>query len=215
MEAVAYLRVSSREQGKSGLGLEAQRATIENFTRSDGELAVVEWFTEIETGKRVSDTEARRPQLTAALKLAKTLGGPIVVAKLDRLSRDVHYISGLMVHKVPFICCDLGRKADPFMLHIYAAFAEQEREMISKRTIFALQALKRRGVKLGSGSPQIGARIAAERRRSEAAAYAQTIRPHVGDGSWRTKADRLNAAGFRTSTGKLWNPGSLCRLLSR
>src|SRR6185312_6567271 len=149
--------VSSREQGKSGLGLEAQRATIENFTRLDGELAVVEWFTEIETGKRVSDTLARRPQLAAALKRAEELRGPIVVAKLDRLSRDVHFISGLMGHRVEFICCDLGRNSDPFMLHIYAALAEKERGLISQRTISALQALKRRGVKLGSGSPQIGA----------------------------------------------------------
>ena len=148
--AVAYLRVSSREQGKSGLGLEAQRNAIEAFCAQDGELTIVDWFTEIESGKRVSDTLAKRPQLAAALNRAKQVSGPVIVAKLDRLSRDVHFVSGLMVHGIEFIACELGRQSDPFMLHLFAALAEKERALISQRTTAALAALKRRGVKLGS-----------------------------------------------------------------
>lgn len=153
MRAVAYCRVSSQEQGRSGLGLEAQRAAIAAFCAADGTLAVTQWFTEVQSGKRVSDTLAARPELAAALNLAKQLKGPIIVAKLDRLSRDVHFISGLMVHGVEIIACELGRQADPFMLHLFAALAEKERALISQRTKAALAALKARGVKLGTRWP--------------------------------------------------------------
>lgn len=153
--AVAYMRVSTREQGRSGLGLEAQRLAIENFCKADGNLEITQAFTEIESGKRVSDTLDERPQLQAALKLAAELKAPVIVAKLDRLSRDVHFISGLMGRRVEFIACELGRQPDPFMLHLFAALAEKERAMISQRTKAALAALKARGVKLGSGSPQV------------------------------------------------------------
>src|SRR6185437_498991 len=158
MKAVAYLRVSSREQGKSGLGLEAQRAAIDAFCKTDGALNIVAWFTEIESGKRVSDTLKARPQLKAALERAELLGGPVIVSKLDRLSRDVHFVSGLMVHGVEFIACELGRQSDPFMLHLFAALAEKERALISQRTTAALAALKRRGRKLGSPRPHVGAK---------------------------------------------------------
>lgn len=154
--ATAYLRVSTREQGKSGLGLEAQEATIRAFAASR-EFEIVNWYREIETGKRVSDTLHARPQLAAALAQAKRLGAPVIVAKLDRLSRDVHFISGLMVEKVPFLVCALPH-ADNFQLHLFAALAEQEREIISQRTTAALAALKARGVKLGSGNPKQGGR---------------------------------------------------------
>lgn len=154
--AVAYLRVSTREQGRSGLGLEAQEATIRAFAASR-EFEIVNWYREVETGKRVSDTLHARPQLATALAQAKRLGAPVIVAKLDRLSRDVHFISGLMVEKVPFLVCALPH-ADNFQLHLFAALAEQEREIISQRTTAALAALKARGVKLGSGSPKQGGR---------------------------------------------------------
>src|SRR6266850_1827951 len=146
--AVAYLRVSTAEQGKSGLGLEAQRAAIEAFCLRDN-LTVSDWFTEVQSGKRVSDTLNERPQLQAALALAKSRKAPILIAKLDRLSRDVHFISGLMVQRVEFIACELGRVSDPFLLHLFAALAEKERALISQRTTAALAALKARGVKLG------------------------------------------------------------------
>lgn len=156
MKAIAYCRVSSREQGRSGLGLEAQRAAILAFCERDGGLEIDYWYTEVESGKRVSDTLKARPQLAAALDRAATLGGPVIVSKLDRLSRDVHFISGLMVHGVEFIDCSLGRQSDPFMLHLFAALAEKERALISQRTTAALAALKARGVTLGSGNPSAG-----------------------------------------------------------
>ena len=153
--AIGYVRVSTAEQGKSGLGLEAQKAAIEAFSQREG-FVVSEWFTEVMSGKRVSDTLDERPQLQAALKLGKSLKRPILVSRLDRLSRDVHFLSGLMVQKVEFVSCDLGLDVEPFMLHIFAALAEKERAMISQRTKAALAALKARGVKLGN--PRPGAR---------------------------------------------------------
>jgi DNA invertase Pin-like site-specific DNA recombinase len=152
MIAVAYLRVSTNEQGKSGLGLEAQKAAIEQFCARE-KITLLETFSEVQSGKRVSDGLTERPQLIAALKAAQALGGPVIVSKLDRLSRDVHTISGLMVQKTPFIVAELGRDVDNFMLHLFAALAEKERAMISQRTKAALQALKARGVKLGPKRP--------------------------------------------------------------
>lgn len=152
MDAIGYTRVSTAEQGKSGLGLEAQREAITSFAAREG-FTVQEWFTDVQSGKRVSDTLEERPQLKAALAAGKAAKRPILVSRLDRLSRDVHFISGLMVQRVEFIACELGRVADPFMLHLFAALAEKERALISQRTKAALAALKARGVKLG---PPIG-----------------------------------------------------------
>lgn len=211
VKSVAYCRVSSREQGRSGLGLEAQRAAIESFCKIDGELEIVEWFTEVETGKRVSDTLAKRPQLAAALKLADTLDGPIIVSKLDRLSRDVHFISGLMVHGVEFICCDLGRQSEPFMLHIFAVFAERERAMISQRTKAALAALKARGKVLGSPTPEHGALVQREAARLRDAPMLAAM----GAGNLKDRAERLNQAGYRTSNGKEFRPYTVARMLAR
>jgi DNA invertase Pin-like site-specific DNA recombinase len=162
--AVGYLRVSSREQGKSGLGLEAQRAAIEAFCTREG-ISIPEYFTEVESGKTVSDTLAERPILAAALDSARFLRCPIIVSKLDRLSRDVYFISGLMVQRVEFIVCELGRSSDPFLLHLFAALAEKERALISQRTTAALAALKARGVKLGPKKANTTAAHAATRAR--------------------------------------------------
>ena len=140
---VAYYRVSTQKQGRSGLGLEAQRKAVANFAAAEGFVIIAE-FTEIETGKG-SDALDRRPELKAALKAAKRAKCEVVVAKLDRLSRDVAFVSGLMAQKVPFISCELGTDVDPFMLHLYAALAEKERRLISQRTKEALQAAKERG----------------------------------------------------------------------
>ena len=126
---IAYIRVSTQKQGQSGLGLEGQRAAIERFCAAEG-YAIVRTFTEIETAKG-ADALERRPQLKSALKQAAAYKSPIVVAKLDRLSRDVAFISGLMAQGVPFIVTEMPN-ADPFMLHIYAAVAEQERTKISR-----------------------------------------------------------------------------------
>ena len=145
---VAYVRVSTSQQGRSGLGIEAQREALRRFAESEGFEIVAEQI-EVETGKG-SDALDRRPELAAALVRARALRCPIAVAKLDRLSRDVHFISGLMVHRVQFLVAELGSDVDPFVLHLYAALAEKERALISGRTKSALAAAKAKGVKLGN-----------------------------------------------------------------
>jgi hypothetical protein len=150
---IAYYRVSTQKQARSGkkglgLGLEAQREALERFAQANG-LQIVAEFTEIETGKGADALELR-PQLASALNMARKRKCSVTVAKLDRLSRDVHFISGLMVHRVPFIVAELGANIDPFMLHIYAALAQKERALISERT---KAALGRKGSGDGFGQP--------------------------------------------------------------
>jgi DNA invertase Pin-like site-specific DNA recombinase len=147
-QVVSYLRVSTAAQGRSGLGLGAQREAIARFLAQEGLTSVAE-HVEIETGKGF-DALDRRPVLRQALAQARRHRASIVVAKLDRLSRDVAFISGLMAQKVPFIVTELGADADPFMLHIYAALAEKERSLIAERTRLALSQAKARGVQLGN-----------------------------------------------------------------
>src|ERR1700736_619320 len=144
---VAYLRVSTSRQGRSGLGIEAQRENIARFAAAEG-YEVIGEYVEVETGKG-ADALERRPQLTAALSAARKRKGSVVVAKLDRLSRDVHFISGLMSHKVPFIVTELGADVDPFILHLYAALSEKERNLIAGRTKAALAMRKAQGKVLG------------------------------------------------------------------
>ena len=129
---VGYVRVSTSLQGRSGLGIEAQKEALERFAAAEG-FALGRTFVEVETGKG-ADAIERRPQLAAALSEARRQRCSVGVAKLDRLSRDVHFISGLMAHRVPFVVADLGPDVDPFILHLFAALAEKERAMISTRT---------------------------------------------------------------------------------
>ena len=119
--AIAYYRVSTARQGKSGLGIEAQKAAVQRFATAEG-IDLIGEHVEVETGKG-SDALDRRPELAAALTQARKSKCPVLVAKLDRLSRDVHFISGLMAHRVPFVVAELGADAYPFMLHLYAALA--------------------------------------------------------------------------------------------
>ena len=147
-QAVAYYRVSTRRQGRSGLGIEAQRAAVERFAEAEG-IAILAEHVDTETGKG-SDALNRRPELRAALETARRAKCPVIVAKLDRLSRDVAFISGLMAQRVPFLVAELGADADPFMLHLYAALAEKERRLIAERTKAALAERKARGTRLGN-----------------------------------------------------------------
>src|SRR5687768_14864219 len=143
--AIAYLRVSTQRQGRSGLGIEAQRAAVARFAEAEG-YAIAGEFVEVETGKG-ADALDRRPQLAAALAAARRAKCPVIVAKLDRLSRDVAFVSGLMAQRVPFVVAELGADADPFMLHLYAALAEKERSLVAQRTRAALAAKKAAGAR--------------------------------------------------------------------
>jgi DNA invertase Pin-like site-specific DNA recombinase len=208
--AIAYTRVSTAAQGRSGLGLEAQQAAIARFAAAEG-YALAGEYVEVETGKG-SDALDRRPQLSAALALAQKYKAPIVVAKLDRLSRDVHFISGLMTHKTPFIVAELGADADPFMLHLYAALAEKERRLISQRTKDALAAKKVQGVKLG------GLNAGLVRVRDEAKARAEALRPildELKDMSARGIAAELNARNVATPNGGAWSAKTVIRVQRR
>jgi len=146
--AVAYYRVSTERQRRSGLGIDAQRETVRRFAEVEG-FALTAEFVEAESGKG-ADALDRRPQLAAALSAARSRKCAVIVAKLDRLSRDVAFISGLMAQRVPFIVAELGADADPFMLHLYAALAEKERRLISERTRAALAQRKAQGKRLGN-----------------------------------------------------------------
>jgi DNA invertase Pin-like site-specific DNA recombinase len=207
--AIAYCRVSTDDQGRSGLGLEAQREAIARFAEADG-FALVGEFTEVETGKG-ADALDRRPQLAAGLKAARRLKCPVIVAKLDRLSRDVHFISGLMTKKVPFIVTTLGRQADPFMLHIYAALAEQERRLISERTKVALAAARARGVQLGN--PKLGPDSKAAAADRDAA-----LRPvlvELAGKTLREIARSLTDRGIEAPRGGRWNQVTVMRAMRR
>src|SRR3954452_1858562 len=220
IQAVAYVRVSTSQQGKSGLGIEAQREAIARFCETEG-YAVEAEHVEVETGKG-ADALERRPQLAAALTRAKRLKGPVIVAKLDRLSRDVAFISGLMAQKVPFVVAELGTGADPFLLHLYAAFAERERAIISARTKAALQAKKARGAKLGNRTNLAEAQakgVAARQVKADqfAANVLPVIRQIQGTGATTLAelADALNARGIAAAQGGRWHAMSVRNVLAR
>jgi DNA invertase Pin-like site-specific DNA recombinase len=181
---------------------------------------VAEAFTEVETGKG-SDALDRRPQLAAALA-AKRLRCPVLVAKLDRLSRDVHFIAGLMVQRVPFLVAELGPDVDPFMLHVYAALAEKERRMVSERTRAALAVRKARGARLGNRTNLAAAQALGAARTAEAARrFAENAAPVIreiqnsGVPSLRGIAAVLNARGVRTARGGRWAATQVGAVLAR
>jgi DNA invertase Pin-like site-specific DNA recombinase len=219
-QVVSYIRVSTGQQGKSGLGIEAQRAAIARFAEAE-RCEVIAEHVEVETGKG-SDALDRRPVLAAALAQARKSKAAVVVAKLCRLSRDVAFISGLMAQRVPFIVAELGADADPFMLHIYAALAEKERHLISDRTRAALAAKKAQGAKLGNRTNLDEARAkSATANRAGADAFAANVLPVVrqiqasGATTLRAIAEALNARGIRTARGGAWHSSTVGNLLSR
>jgi DNA invertase Pin-like site-specific DNA recombinase len=219
-QAVAYYRVSTAKQGRSGLGIEAQRETVTRFAAVEGFELVAE-FVEIETGKG-ADALDRRPQLAAALAAGRARKCPVIVAKLDRLSRDVAFISGLMAQRVPFIVAELGRDADPFMLHLYAALAEKERRLISERTRAALQARKAQGASLSNPcnireAAAVGRRV----QTAEANRLAANIMPIINSLRWagvrdlRGLAHALNIRGVRTARGGRWHVSNVKNMIDR
>jgi len=198
--------------------LEAQREALQRFADREG-FEIAQEFVEVETGKG-ADALDRRPQLDAALRRARRLRCPILVAKLDRLSRDVHFISGLMVKRVPFIVAELGPDVDSFMLHIYAALAQKERALISERTKLALAAAKARGVKLGKAGKKQGP-ILARQNREAADDHARRIAPKVrairreGHRTVRALTEEMNTQGVPTLRGGRWHVASTQNLLKR
>ncbi|MBR1281592.1 recombinase family protein [Bradyrhizobium sp. AUGA SZCCT0177] len=218
-QIVTYIRVSTSQQGRSGLGMEAQRQLLRQFAKAEGLEATLE-FVEVETGKG-ADALDRRPQLKAALAAAKKLKCPVAVAKLDRLSRDVHFISGLMAHRVPFVVAELGTDVDPFVLHLFAALAEKERSLISSRTRQALAAAKARGVVLGGPRLHLARVSESVAVKAEADRHAANVLPIVkeaqraGAHTLRAVAEALNARGVPTARGGEWHPMSVKNLLDR
>jgi DNA invertase Pin-like site-specific DNA recombinase len=208
--AIAYIRVSTQGQGRSGLGLEAQKDAIARFAEAEG-FAVAETFTEVETGKG-ADALERCPKPAAAIKAARKLKAPVIVSKLDRLSRDVHFISGLMAHKVPFIVAELGADTDPFILHLFAALAEKERALISKRTKEGLAVAKQRGQRLG------GWTVGSEEAQRKADEFAERMRPvltELASFSATAAAAELNARQIATAAGGKWYPATVIRVRER
>ena len=217
---VAYFRVSTREQGRSGLGIDAQRAAVVRFADAEG-YEVVGEFAEIETGKG-EDAIERRPQLAVALAEARSHGKcAVAVSKLDRLSRDVHFISGLMAHRVPFVVAELGADVEPFVLHLHAALAEKERNLITERTKAALKAAKARGQALGNPKLAEARAVAHARLRTDAGAFAATAAPAIreaqaaGAKTLRQIAAALNGRGIGTARGGKWAPQTVANVLRR
>lgn len=219
-EIVAYIRVSTQKQGRSGLGVDAQKEAIYRFCEANGGMKIARQFIEVETGKG-SDALEARPQLALALAAAKKLKAPIIVAKLDRLSRDVHFISGLMSQRVPFIVANLGPNVDPFMLHIYAAVAEKEAALISERTKAALAAAKARGKKLGNPELHLAAKAGNASKAAAADEFAKTTFVHVagamdrGISSLRAIAAELDRLRVPTTSGRPWTPKSVSNVIAR
>lgn len=206
---VCYYRVSTQRQGESGLGLEAQRRAVESFLKSkEGE--VVAEFTEVESGRK-----SARPQLAEALALCRRKRAILVIAKLDRLARNVHFVSGLMEAGVEFIAVDQPTK-DRFMLHIQAAFAEEESRRISQRTKAALQSAKLRGVDIGANG-RVLAKKNKEAAEAKAEDYRATVMNHIAAGSDSIRAlmASLNREGVPSPGGASWHLPTTHRLLRR
>ena len=209
---VAYFRVSTDRQGASGLGLDAQRDAV---TRYVADRPLLDEFMEIESGR----SHRNRPQLAAAMELCRKQKATLVIAKLDRLARDVHFISGLSKAGIEFVAVDIPQ-ANRLTVHIIAAVAEHEREMISARTKAALAEAKKRGTKLGNPRWQetIPRAWAATRTKNgtppkQTMELMQQLR--AGGKTYRAIADHLNNMGLRTPRGFQWHNETIRDLLTR
>jgi len=216
---IAYYRVSTAKQGQSGLGLEAQRKAVADYLNG-GAWRMVSEFTEVESGK-----SANRPQLQAALTACRIHNATLVIAKLDRLSRDAHFLLSLQKAGVRFVAVDMPH-ADSFTVGILAMVAQKEREMISQRTKDALAAAKARGVKLGGYSDNLASvghlgRVAsAALRGAKADGRANDLAPIIRElqatgASLRGIAAELNARGIKTARGSEWDAKAVKRVMDR
>jgi DNA invertase Pin-like site-specific DNA recombinase len=206
---IAYYRVSTERQGRSGLGLDAQRDAVQRHLTSFGGALIGE-YTEIETGKRND-----RPELHAALAACRRRKSKLLIAKLDRLSRNVAFIAALMDSSVEFVACD-NPHASRLTLHILAAVAEHEREMIAVRTKAALQAAKARGVRLGRN----GADHLAPANKAAAVERAGRLKPILSQliatrMSLRQIAVELTVRGIAPLHGGVWHPQTVARMIHR
>jgi DNA invertase Pin-like site-specific DNA recombinase len=215
---VGYYRVSTKRQGDSGLGLEAQRKTIADYLNlAAGQL--ISEFVEVESGRR-SD----RPKLAAALAICRVQRATLIIAKLDRLARDAHFLLGLEKAGTEFIAADMP-SANRLTVGILALVAEEEARMVSARTKAALAAAKARGVKLGNpanlSGRAIGTAISVTVRKANSASRASDLMPTIravqdeGKTSLREIAAELNARGIAASRGGAWQPTSVKRVLDR
>lgn len=217
---IAYYRVSTDRQGKSGLGLEAQREAVETFLNG-GNWQLVAEHTEVESGKRND-----RPELAKALDACRRHKAQLVIAKLDRLARNVHFVSGLMESGVDFVAADMP-EANKLTVHLLAAVAEHEREQISARTKAALAAARARGKKLGWAMPerrdeqQWAARKGTDAAVSKADTFAANVAPIIreiqsaGITTLQGIADALNARGIKTARARQWAPATVRNVLLR
>ena len=213
---VAYYRVSTQRQGASGLGIEAQQQTVARFLIERGRTAVAEFF-EVETGKGANALE-KRPQLRLALDLCKKTGATLLIAKLDRLARNVHFVSGLIETGVEFVAADMPH-ANKVMIQMHAVMSEWERDQISERTCAALEAAKARGVILGVTGPANLRRHIAE-RQDAANTFATRLQGLVAGFralglTQRSMVTELNLAGVKAPAGGAWRLGQVQRLLNR
>lgn len=204
---IAYYRVSTKAQGQSGLGLEAQQALVAPYADD-----ILHAFTEVESGKNDD-----RPQLAAALELCRELGASILIAKIDRLSRDAAFLLTLRKAGVDIIAADMPN-AGTLEFGVRAVVAQHEREQISQRTKAALAAAKQRGVKLGSPNPRAGGLAAGAVRRAKTQAIAGKALPIItalrdAGASLRAIADELNKLGIQTATGKSWYAQSVKNIM--
>jgi DNA invertase Pin-like site-specific DNA recombinase len=210
MKFIAYYRVSTEKQNSSGLGLEAQREAVLNYIKPEN---IHLEFTEVESGRKKN-----RPILLEALKLCKELNATLVIAKLDRLARNVAFVSALLESGVKFVCCDMPN-ANELSIHIIAAIAQDELKRISQRTKDALAVKKAQGHKLGKpenlttearlkGAETMRTKAQENQNNLRAKAFLSTL-----TGTLQSKAVKLNENGFRTSTGKEFTPMQVRRLL--
>ena len=212
---VAYFRVSTSRQGASGLGLDAQRQAVMNYLNGRGETILGE-FTEIETGKGANALD-KRPELKKALELCRRSGATLLIAKLDRLARNVHFVSGLIETGVDFVAVDMPN-ANKVMIQMHAVMSEWERDQISERTRAALAAAKARGVVLGATGPANLARHTHQRQEA-ARAFRERLKP-ILDGclaqgmSRRAIVVYLNEICMKAPRGGVWSLGQLQRTLT-